>query len=359
MFPFKTFFIMNKKPFALLMNDIHVSANNIPEFIKNYKEAIGICKELKIERIIVGGDLFVSRASQTLEVMLAVQKFVKDCESEDISLTLANGNHDKTNQQSHLGWCHLFADLNASIVDFYSLSIGDDVCITTVPYFPENGSFIEVVNDVINSELHLQRKSYPSRKQILYCHEGIAGALKVPAESDLNPDLFGFFDKVLVGHYHDRCKIKGTNIEYIGSSRQHNFGENEDKGYTIVYHDGSVEFVKNNANVRFVTIVANFEDIGDKLFENILFYSEDNYKVRVIVKCKDITNTSDASSKLIENGAFKVIFESGDVEDLSVDQTNLFVKFDKSKIKDSYQRFCEENEYDVKMGMSYLEKTLK
>ena len=57
--------------------------------------------------------------------------------------------------------------------------------------------------------------------------------------------------------------------------------------------------------------------------------------------------------------SFKVIFESGDVEDLSVDQTNLFVKFDKSKIKDSYQRFCEENEYDVKIGMSYLEKTLK
>lgn len=45
-------------------------------------------------------------------------------------------------------------------------------------------------------------------------------------------------------------KIKGTVIEYIGSSRQHNFGEDEDKGYTLLYSDGSYEFIKNHVNIR-------------------------------------------------------------------------------------------------------------
>ena len=53
---------------------------------------------------------------------------------------------------------------------------------------------------------------------ILYIHEGINGALSTPNEKELPTNIFSDFDTVLVGHYHNRCIIKGTNIEYIGSS---------------------------------------------------------------------------------------------------------------------------------------------
>ena len=54
-------------PCALLINDIHVSKDNIPEFQKNWDEALAICNEQEIPEIIVGGDLWQSRSAQTLE----------------------------------------------------------------------------------------------------------------------------------------------------------------------------------------------------------------------------------------------------------------------------------------------------
>ena len=79
---------------------------------------------------------------------------------------------------------------------------------------PENGSATEKLNALIASE-----DDREDRHKVLYIHEGINGALSTPAEKELPTHIFKPFDKVLVGHYHDRCAIPGTNIEYIGSSR--------------------------------------------------------------------------------------------------------------------------------------------
>lgn len=54
------------------MNDIHVSKDNIPAFQANWQEAVEICRKWGISEIAVGGDLFFSRAAQTLDVLLAV-----------------------------------------------------------------------------------------------------------------------------------------------------------------------------------------------------------------------------------------------------------------------------------------------
>jgi len=63
---------MNQKnPVALLLNDIHVSKDNIPEFQKNWDEALAICDQYQISDIIIGGDLWLSRSAQTLSVLMA------------------------------------------------------------------------------------------------------------------------------------------------------------------------------------------------------------------------------------------------------------------------------------------------
>lgn len=61
------------KPCLLLLNDIHISKDNIPAFQANWQEAMGICRERDIREVVVGGDLFFSRAAQTLDVLLAVR----------------------------------------------------------------------------------------------------------------------------------------------------------------------------------------------------------------------------------------------------------------------------------------------
>ena len=56
-----------KEAIALLINDIHVSKDNISDFNQNWDEMLAICKREDIADIVIGGDMFTSRASQSFE----------------------------------------------------------------------------------------------------------------------------------------------------------------------------------------------------------------------------------------------------------------------------------------------------
>ena len=222
-FPFLHHMIMPKEknyPCLLLLNDIHVSKDNIPEFTVNWREALDICRTMDIRDIALGGDLFLSRAAQTLDVLLAVHDALLLAAEYGMRVTMINGNHDKVNQESPRGYCHIFDQHDNVLVadDYIALPCpdGQRFILHMVAYFPENGSFPEKLERV---------RLDPERLNYLYIHEGINGALSQPSDNELPVHLFEAFDKVFVGHYHNRCIIPRTRIEYIGSSRQHNFGE--------------------------------------------------------------------------------------------------------------------------------------
>lgn len=224
----------------MLLNDIHISKDNIPAFQANWQEAMGICRERDIREVVVGGDLFFSRAAQTLDVLLAVRDMLVSAADHDIHVTLAEGNHDKVNQESLRGYCHVFdRHPNVTVVDEYLTLCRPEwkFALHVMSYFPEDGSFAERLGRLAAEALSGEPEHF------LYIHEGINGALAQPSEKELPARIFSPFDKVFVGHYHNRTVIPGTGIEYIGSSRQHNFGEDEEKGYTVLYTDGTYEFV--------------------------------------------------------------------------------------------------------------------
>ena len=105
-FPFLHHMLMPKEknyPCLLLLNDIHVSKDNIPEFTANWREALDICRTMDIRDIALGGDLFLSRAAQTLDVLLAVHDALLLAAEYGMRVTMINGNHDKVNQESPRG----------------------------------------------------------------------------------------------------------------------------------------------------------------------------------------------------------------------------------------------------------------
>lgn len=52
-----------------------------------------------------------------------------------------------------------------------------------------------------------------------------------------------------LGHYHDYQQV-GSNIFHLGSLQQNNFGEDESKGFWMLYDDCTVELLKSkNGNV--------------------------------------------------------------------------------------------------------------
>lgn len=343
-------------PCLLLLNDIHISKDNIPAFKANWQEAIDICRKMDVKEIAIGGDLFFSRAAQTLDVLLAVHDALLTAAEHGIHVTIAEGNHDKVNQENERGYCHVFDQHSNVLVcdEYVSLPLGDDCrfVLHMMGYFPEDGSFCTRLDRLKEEALD------PKRLNFLYIHEGINGALAQPNDKELPAKIFEDFDKVFVGHYHNRTIIDNTRIEYIGSSRQHNFGEDEEKGYTVIYTDGSHEFIKNQANTRYRVIDVAAERAGLHLMDELREIDADGrYKVKVRVHAPQAAMKSVDKAALLDAGATKVELIADDEEMLEVAASSLFEKFDSHRIRETYEEFCREKQIDdVAIGLEYLSK---
>ena len=341
----------HKTPVALLLNDIHISKDNLPEFQTNWNEAIQICIDKGISDMIIGGDLWQSRSAQTLDVLMAVRQAILKATAQGLYLTIAEGNHCKVDQESLLGYSHIFSAYpNVDVIDSYTvIDISDSTVLYVMSYFPENGSFIERLNQLLNKDFD------KNKYNVLYIHEGIRGGLAIPSDDELPASIFEPFDAVLVGHYHDRKRVPGTKIEYIGASRQHNFGEDEEKGYTILFDDGSYEFIKNKANTRYKTQILNFADLQEGAFS----VSNDGipHKLRLCVRCTSAEASTIDKKKLIEMGCTKVEVVTEDTVAKEVANHALEHKFDKNGIKAEYATFCADKGIaNVEMGLQYLDK---
>ena len=110
-----------KDAIALLINDIHVNKDNISDLNQNWDEMLTICKRENIADIVVGGDMFTSRASQTLATLLAVKHALDKAVAQGIYVTIAEGNHDQIDQESFEGFYHLWVGKEGiEVIDVYN-----------------------------------------------------------------------------------------------------------------------------------------------------------------------------------------------------------------------------------------------
>lgn len=342
-----------KDAIALLINDIHVNKDNISDFNQNWDEMLTICKRENIADIVVGGDMFTSRASQTLATLLAVKHALDKAVAQGIYVTIAEGNHDQIDQESFEGYNHLWVGQKGiEVIDVYKVLMWEDCdfVLLVMSYFPEDGSFLERMWHAIQDTL----QQYPNISKsdiVLYIHQGVHGALgEFEISSELPQEPLLGFKAVLCGHYHNRVKIKNTNIEYIGSSRQGNFGEDEEKGYTILYSDGSHEFVKNEVNTRYKTIELN----ADRA-DNFQLDKDERYKYKVKVKCNEKQAKLFDKQKLLDLGFHKVEVVTENIVSKESAASGIQEKYDKQGIKKEYQNYCNENSIDSRLGIKYLE----
>lgn len=342
-----------KEAIALLINDIHVNKDNISDFNRNWDEMLSVCKNENIADIVIGGDMFTSRASQTLATLLAVKHALDKAVAQGLYVTIAEGNHDLVDQEAIEGYNHLWVgQKHIEVVDVYKVLIWEDCdfALLVMSYFPEDGSFLEQMNDAVQDTL----RQYPSLSEnniILYIHEGVHGALgEFEIAGELPQEPLVRFKAVLCGHYHNRVRIKNTNIEYIGSSRQDNFGEDEEKGYTILYSDGSYGFVKNEVNTRYTTIELDANKVDDFQLDK-----DDRYKYKVKVKCNEKQAKLFDKQKLLDLGFNKVEVIAENALPKETAASGIQEKYDKQGIKKEYQNYCNENSIDSKLGIKYLE----
>jgi DNA repair exonuclease SbcCD nuclease subunit len=341
-----------KKPIAAILTDTHLDEDNIETNKSVYRQARGIAKELGLEELFHGGDIFNSRKGQPQSVLNGFAEIIDEGEEDGIPIIAIPGNHDKTDYGSIVSFIEPYRKrpgfqlYNEASV----LKIVGTTHIWGVPFFSDL-LYIEQLKSITS-------KTFPKGvKHILLTHIGVNGAVMnngVAISSGITNELFEKFDKVLIGHYHDPQHYSDK-IQYIGASIQHNYGESPTKGLTILYDDGSTElreldfphFLNYEVDVAGLTL----KDIADIKKEKE--GSKDQIRITLVGAEKDVKSYD--TTKLKELGVdVKRKQDKINQEEIS----SRIEAFTDGSLITMFEQFCEKNKLDLKQGLVYFSQAL-
>ena len=228
-----------KQVVGVVLTDTHLHAKNILEQHSIYDQVI----ELALKHdcaVFHGGDIFDSRKSQPLSVLIAFTEILDKFEDKGVELYAIPGNHDKTDYDAVESYLDCFTGRHCfHLVREYDVVKFENVHLHMLPFFSESGSYLERLKNCIPEK---------GVKNLMLTHVAVNGVKNndgSKVDNSLNRAAFKNFDEILVGHYHDQSRIH--NVNYIGSAFQHNYGERyDDKGFTFIYEDGSTEFEESS-----------------------------------------------------------------------------------------------------------------
>lgn len=343
---------MKRIPIALVLTDTHLAEDN-SELVKYiWEQAVLKCQELKINKMFFDGDFFTTRKAQPLFIDDIAREIVQSVLDKDIELFLMPGNHDKVDLTSERSYLDEYKPYkNCTVISAYDYCVIGLTTIHFVPYFKEQENYSLYLERAVNA-VKLQN----TPKHILLTHIAVNGVRNNDGtiiDKGVGLEQFKCFDTVMVGHYHNQSKI-GDNIYYIGSAYQSNFGEDDKKGFTILYSDGTHEFIQST----FPKYIKHTVDISDekkiKKLQKEYAHSDDN--IRIIFK-GDETQLASLNKEKFNAIGIDIKFEKEVIrQDLSaVLDSN--INFDRSNINQAFEQFCELNDYqDKELGLKYINK---
>lgn len=340
-----------KKPVGILMTDTHLERDNIDAQIGIYEQAIDLAESLNLNTVWHAGDFFESRKSQPLTVLSAFLQILDLFHSRNFILEGIPGNHDKVHYDSEVSYLDVYKyHPNLKLYRSQHTTFTDGVAVHWLPYFLESGSYMDRLNGVQLSK---------DLKNILITHIAVNGVRNNDGsvvENGLTRNIFKQFDNVFVGHYHDQSSIH--NVHYIGSAIQKNFGENNQKGFTIVYDDGSFEFRKA-IFVEYETVVIDVANTTkEQLNELFETYSESTDMIRFKFKGEKSVLMGIDKAKY-ERVGIDVKFDADDLQiDTTMAANQEFVRFDRSAILEEFKKFCKTESYNEEQGIRYLTQVL-
>jgi len=335
---------MSLDALAVVITDTHLN-HKIIDLVENiFDQAIGHTIKLGLSVIYHAGDVFDSRKHQTLATLKAFARILKSLEDEKIVLRAIPGNHDKPDYFFKDSYLDIYREYESlELVRDYTAYEARDYMIHMIPFFDEK----EVYGEYIARSVAAVR-CLPESKHILITHVAINGVKNNDGseiEDTLGTKIFSSFEKVLVGHYHDKQDV-GNNIKYIGSAYQKDFGENNDKGLSVIYTDGSIgRILLDFPEFKIVKLDLN-KVTKDSLGKKIKQYADSVDNIRF-----KFSGTKEKIAALDRQVYAKVgidIKVEQDDPEIDIDQTELsnFTGFDKKKILEEWVSFGEKHTID-------------
>lgn len=351
-----------KKPIAVFITDTHLFEkrsredslidDNIELNISLYRQARKIVKDLGLNKLFHGGDIFHSRKSQTERLLNVWQDILNEFAYDDIMLFAVDGNHDKTDQASSNSFLRPFQthEYFVRVDTSHCINLSDGIDLHLISYFPDN-EYELLYNDYVKNTDDF------ANKNVLLTHKTFKGSLLndgKKSDGGIDVNSVNAFDLVLVGHLHNKHSL--GKIQYIGASHQHNFGEDDRKGVTVLYDDLSIEQIQ----LEFPKYVSYSVDPQDITNEDIDLLKKEIEKTGNHIKIelngrKEHVDTFDKQK--LKNLGIKVETNIEIVEKEVLDKT--IEPFNNESLKEQFVKFCDENKLDLQEGLGHFEKVIK
>lgn len=268
----------NRRAQGIFLTDLHASHKTFKVVNSIVEQALNLAVELGAFTLFLGGDNFQSRKAQTQESLMWFQTLLDSAEVKEINVVSIVGNHDKTDYRGEASFLEPFRyHPNFTLIENTGRVVFEDLVIYGLSYFDDD-VYIKSL-----AQLSKQAKKAAAVKKILLTHIAVQGAMNNDGsviENKLTGPSFKEFNKVLIGHYHNRYQINDK-IEYVGSGYQANFGEDEFKGCTVIYSDGSTEF-KQLEFPKFITQHVDKLSLDDAM--NLQIWVGGDETTRIVVK---------------------------------------------------------------------------
>jgi exonuclease SbcD len=342
-----------KKVIGILANDIHLNKNNGTLVKDIFQQAVNVCKKYGTNNLFCGGDVFTNRSGQPLQCLTDWREILLNLQQNGIRIYAIPGNHDKTSAADEKSYLDVYSDDCLKTFRTAGFEMFNDILVAFIPYFDDERWLEEY------KELEKKVTKINHRLKILITHSGFDGVMNndgSKVESIIKPAMFTDWTKVLIGHYHNASQL-ADNVFYTGSVYQNNFGETvTDKGFTVIYADGSIEFVPSEFP-RYIkeTIYATDKETLRNLLEK--YTGETYHHIRFIIKgtkrqCQNVSTTE------IVTAGIDVKFEIDELtKNIEASEQDTVLYFDRSTMVKTFLSFCQENEIkgeNLKFGLKLI-----
>lgn len=336
-----------KQPLAIISTDWHIKTDNKESILSIVEQEIALAQERGVGTILWLGDVFDSRTSQSQELLTLVDSILNMYHLAGLTVHCIPGNHDKTDYGDDRSFLTVFK----YHPNFHLHEEPDVVYFGAVKFW-----FMPFYRQDVYLEKFQQ--CMPLGQCVLFSHTAIQGSINndgSKVESSINASLFKGFEKVFLGHYHNRQQ-PAKNIFHLPSVQQNNFGEDEDKGFTVLYDDLSFESVKSVFK-PYREIVVDARTVTSEELAELSKSSIDGVNLR-------LTFIGDQQAvKKIDRKKFSAVginvqvkYDDIDVED--TDESHGITVLDGSSISELFENFCKEKGYDYAKGYKLLKEIM-
>jgi exonuclease SbcD len=340
-----------KKLLSVTITDTHLKESNIEENWQIYKGAIDLAIQHNFSVVYHLGDIFDSRKAQPLKILTTFFDILQMFREKGIKLIAIPGNHEKTSYNSIESFLIPFGSHpNLDLIQQHCpIRLDEEHTIHMVPFFSD---------DLYRLELEKARQIVQNsrKKHLLFTHVGFSGARMNSGiiVDGIKPSEVDFFDKVYVGHFHDKQTLTNK-ILYIGSSLQHNYGETPDKGLTLIFDDFSIETIECGTK-KYIKQEIDVESLKANDIKEIIELSQStNNELRVILTGSEEKVKSFNKQLLISEG-ISVQTKTDSIErEVVQDRVEPFTPLILQK---QFELFCERNKLDIQLGNQYLSKVI-